>query len=300
MPSQKDIYQRVTAEVIQALEAGTHLPWKRPWITHNDASLSSGNDYRGINKLLLAISSSTNGYNSRWWSSYRGIQANGGQVRRGEKATKIVFYRTCERKRLTAKGIEKIDRYPIIREHSVFNVDQADGLDEFKANGNTDFLACDTDYSLAASIVSATEADIRHGGAKAFYSPVNDFIQMPAQESFAARGSASEYWHTLLHELYHWSEPRLKAQRDDSKAAYAFHEISADMAASFLATYANIPFDETNSIAYIQSWAKALRNDNKLIFRCSSAASKASDFILSFSKLPNKTTAEPVEEEIPF
>ncbi len=42
--------------------------------------------------------------------------------------------------------------------------------------------------------------------------------------------------------------------------------------------------DLTNHSAYVQSWLKAFENDPKFIFRAAAAASKATDFILDFSR----------------
>ena len=53
--------------------------------------------------------------------------------------------------------------------------------------------------------------------------------------------------------------------------------------------------DLTNHQSYLQSWLKALRNDNRFIFKASTAANKAADFVLSFSHQP-----EPELVEMPF
>ena len=51
--------------------------------------------------------------------------------------------------------------------------------------------------------------------------------------------------------------------------------------------------DLTNHAAYIGSWLQALDNDPRYIFRASTAASKAADFILGFSR--PQPVAEPDE-----
>ena len=53
--------------------------------------------------------------------------------------------------------------------------------------------------------------------------------------------------------------------------------------------------DMTNHQAYVKGWLQALRNDNRFIFKASTAANKAADFILSFARQP-----EPELVEVPF
>jgi antirestriction protein ArdC len=51
--------------------------------------------------------------------------------------------------------------------------------------------------------------------------------------------------------------------------------------------------DLTNHVAYLANWLQAMRNDPRFIFMASAQASKAADFILSFSR----KVEEAVEEE---
>ena len=53
-------------------------------------------------------------------------------------------------------------------------------------------------------------ADIRHGGAKAFYSPFGDYIQMPPKECFT---DEPHYYSTALHELAHWTGAKNRLNR---------------------------------------------------------------------------------------
>ena len=52
------------------------------------ANLISKKPYRGINTFLLALA----GYGSQYWLTYRQAQALGGNVRKGEHGTKIIFW----------------------------------------------------------------------------------------------------------------------------------------------------------------------------------------------------------------
>jgi antirestriction protein ArdC len=174
----------------------------------------------------------------------------------------------------------------MLRTYTVFCIDQVQGecLDHLRVGNsvaNTDSI---TRYEEADKVIEATQADIRYGGNQAFYNRKQDFIQVPLREQF----SASEYYETVLHELCHWTEHpnRLDWNRKDN--SYAMGELVAEMGSCFLATELGIPIGENlpNHVSYLQNWLKAMKNDHKFIFQASTQASRAADFILSFSRQP--------------
>ncbi len=97
MQSINDTYQRITDTIVKQLEAGTK-PWIRPWRNDIRCSLTprraTGEAYRGINVLMLWISSQIFGYEENTWMTYRQAQDLGAKVRKGEKGTLVVKYGT--------------------------------------------------------------------------------------------------------------------------------------------------------------------------------------------------------------
>lgn len=130
----------------------------------------------------------------------------------------------------------------------------------------------------------ATEADIRYGGNQAYYQPAGDFIQMPNRHQF----STPDFYDALLHELCHWTEhqSRLNWDRTKPENTYALGELIAELGACFLAGELGLPLDQSlgNHAAYLKNWLESMQGDTRFIFRASSQASKAADFILSFSR----------------
>jgi len=57
-----DLYKQVTDSIIAELEKGA-APWIKPWRSDGSADRNhvSGKAYRGINRLLLGMSSMANG-----------------------------------------------------------------------------------------------------------------------------------------------------------------------------------------------------------------------------------------------
>ena len=91
--SKPDIYEQVTQALITALEEGAG-EYRMPWhsLAH-PVNAASQKAYRGINTLLLWAAAQKRQYESNEWATYRQWQDLGGQVRKGEKSTLIVFWK---------------------------------------------------------------------------------------------------------------------------------------------------------------------------------------------------------------
>jgi antirestriction protein ArdC len=301
MPSQNEIRERITHTIIEALEKGGLPPWRMPWRTDPNAgfpmNVVSKRHYRGINPLLLQIASMRHNFQSKWYATFNQWHQLGGKVMRrpnnvepGEWGTTIIFYKPLQIVEEDEDGKEKEKTIYMMRSYVVFNLDQVQGdhLDHLRVEhsipNDTDLIVT---YENADRVIEATGADIRFGGNQAYYNRRGDYIQIPLREQF----SAAEYYETVLHEICHWCQ---HPNRLDSYKAgtYAFNELVAEMGSCFLATELGIPTAESlpNHISYLDHWLKAMKSDHKFIFQASSQASKAADFILSFSRQP-----EPVE-----
>src|ERR1700683_2916528 len=110
MQSPAEIRQQITDQIVEVLSNGNLPPWRRPWANDPNAglntSLSTGNPYRGINQILLQLAASKGKFQSRWWGTFNQVKANGGYVRKGEKATKIILWKPISRKRTNEVGQE--------------------------------------------------------------------------------------------------------------------------------------------------------------------------------------------------
>jgi antirestriction protein ArdC len=301
MPSQTEIRQQITNQIIESLEKGDLPPWRRPWsISKNagfPANVKSGNQYRGINPLLLELHARKHGFYSKWWATYHQWQSLGGHVRKrpkdvesGEWGCKVIFWKQVKKTVINQNGVEEEDSFPLLKQYTLFNADQVEGVTRFQSGEPEILNKEDCDFQPAEELISATGAEIRHGGDRAFYAlprpngswprhSDGDFIQMPTKKQF----NSSKYYETLLHELAHWSEIRLGMKRD-----YAFCELVAEISSCYLSTELNIPQGEgiSNHTAYLKGWLKEMKNDPKFIFAASTQASKTTDFLMSFVKEP--------------
>ncbi len=90
---------------------------------------------------------------------------------------------------------------PMMREYTVFNVDQCANLpDSINTGQQMRVRNPDTRDKLADAFLHSTGADIREGHGDAFYVPSRDFISMPA---FAGFKGADHFYNVAFHELSH-------------------------------------------------------------------------------------------------
>ncbi|MDB4725907.1 zincin-like metallopeptidase domain-containing protein [bacterium] len=284
--AKRDVYQEVTNTIIAQLEAGT-APWQKSWSGNGGGfpQRVTGQDYRGINVLLLAMQ----GRSHPTWMTYKQAEALGGQVRKGEKSTAIVFFKPLKIERDNGD----VDTIPLIRSYNVFNVEQIDGLPAKFDLEPVDPQNTEDRIEAADAYIKATDADISHGGDRAHYRPSTDSIQLPEFDAF---DDAVSYYGTAAHELVHWTGDEKRCDRDlkntNGTKDYAREELVAELGAAFIMGklgLENTPRDD--HAQYLASWLKVLKEDNRAIFKASTAAQKAVDFLNAFSETPEMEIA---------
>ncbi len=277
----RDIYDTATDRIIAALEQGA-APWVRPWTATGSGmprNGSTGRNYNGVNVLLLWAESHAKGYDSGEWFTYRQAKALGGNVRKGEKGTGIVFWRFLEKSGTDDAGEETTRKIPMARAYTVFNREQCDGLPEPKEAPKVATLSEAERHEQAERFIAATRADVRHGGGRAFYSPTLDYVQLPRFETFK---DGASYYATGLHELTHWTGHTSRCARDFENRfgsqAYAAEELVAELGAAFLCAELGID-GQLQHPEYIKSWLKVLRGDKRAIFTAASKARQAAQYL---------------------
>jgi antirestriction protein ArdC len=291
MKTKIDIHQKVTDQIIASLEEGTR-PWNKPW---NDGAgglplRHNGEPYQGINILLLWMASRSEAH---WMTFNQAAQLcgmkkrsngkgwefeEGKGVRKDEKGTTIIFYKPLDTvDKVTGEDIT----IPLMRAYSVFNADQIDGLPDKYYSQNVEALNSDERDANADAFVHHTGAELRHGGNRAFYSPGEDFIQLPAYDSFK---SSEGYYAVALHELGHWTGHKDRLNRDIRNAFgtkdYAREELIAEMSSAFLCADLQINAEpRPDHASYLEAWLKIMKEDKKAIFSAATAASKVAGYL---------------------
>lgn len=304
------LYEDITARIVADLEAGI-FPWARPWGASggNQAfalprNAATGKAYSGINVLILWGRLFECSFASQNWLTFRQASSLGGTVRKSEKGVTVCYADRFVPKReqvdasRTGKDQQEAEgaAIPFLRRYTVFNVDQCDNLPDHCV-APAEPLPEREIVPQAEALAVATRADIRIGGAKAFYSPSDDAVHMPPQPAFFEQ---INYYRTLFHELGHWTGHRSRLNRDQLGAfgskLYANEELVAELTAAFVCAALSIK-PTVRHADYLGSWLKVLREDSRAIFRAASKASKAADFLLAFAD-DNAATDAATEAEV--
>lgn len=283
----KDVYSRVTDEIIADLERGVR-PWVKPWNAEHLAGRittplrHNGMPYRGINVVMLWMAAVAQGYACPIWMTFRQAKELGGFVRKGETGTLVVYANTFTATETDEDGEECEREIPYLKGYTVFNCEQIDGLPTHYY-GRTEQPPSPVErIEHADAFFAETRADIRHGGDRAYYAIQADYIQMPPAETFR---DAESYAATLAHELTHWTRHPSRIDRDLGRKrwgdeGYAREELVAEIGAAFLCADLGIaPEVREDHAAYVASWLKVLKDDKRAVFQAAAHAQKAVDYL---------------------
>lgn len=281
--AKKSVAQIVTEQILSQIDKG-EIPWHKPWKATGGLPRSiRGKAYRGANIILLGMTGRPGP-----WLTYKEAERQGGNVKKGEKGSMVVFFKFLEK-----EGKEgKKDRIPLMRYYKVFSLEQCEGVQEpsWLAKERAEEATKEhTPIEQAEAVWKAYEdkPKVDHGGGRACYFPFLDKINMPKPEAFE---TPEAYYSTLFHEGVHSTGHESRTGRlEGAKAVapfgsedYSKEELVAEIGSAMLAAHAGIdcPDVARNSVAYLQNWSKKLRDDPNLFPRACSAAQKAVDYMI--------------------
>ena len=287
----RNLHKEITDKILAQLKAGA-LPWRKPWSGGIDVgavtmprNAVTARQYSGINVLLLWSKADSCGYADPRWLTFKQALELGGNVRKGEKGTEIVFVSKVAREDKRNPGETVF--IPFLKSYWVFNVAQCDNLAKlgqvtFERPANVSRHERDATID---EFVASTGAELRHHEARAYYRPAphGDFINMPALATFE---SAHAYYAILFHELGHWTGAEQRLNRVKGKRfgdrAYAYEELVAELTAAFVCAEFGIDNHEQNA-AYLASWLKGLTDllvaNDRAIVSAAADASRAVEFM---------------------
>lgn len=278
--SSRKAYEVIADRIISALNKG-EVPWRKPWSLKPGMKPQSvsGRAYTGINVVILALS----GYSDPRWLTYRKALELGGHVKKGEKSTPVVLWKPVERE-VDNDDIET-QTFWLLRCYSVFNIGQCEGLELPPLDTPQE---CDPIQAAEEIIAEMPNRPcIKHDGCdRAYYIPSKDEVHLPFTWDF---DSMEEYYSTAFHELAHSTGHNSRLDRHEMESGlapfgsptYSREELVAEFCAAFLCNESGIENTIENSAAYIQSWAKVLDKDNRLVVVAASQGQKAANYVLN-------------------
>ena len=295
--SRASLFDEITNKIIADLEAG-RAPWVQPWGSAAakaplamPRNAATGRGYSGINVLILWGAVIEHGFPGQSWLTFRQALSLGGNVRKGERGTTVVyadrFTPEDERQRARDTG-EEAQAIPFLKRFTVFNAAQCENLPE-----NIAVAAPPPEPSLiepkVEALIAVSGIDFRIGGNRAFYVPAHDYVMVPPPQAFF---EAINWHRTALHECSHASGAPHRLNRDLSGSfgsrKYAFEELVAEISAAFCCASLGI-IPTVRHADYIGAWIDTMRADNRVIVRAASQASKAADWLLAH--LPEQEAA---------
>ena len=307
-----DFARRLADKLIEQLKART-APWQQDWAEGQRSSPynpTTRKRYRGINILALMAT----GRSDPRWMTYRQAQAQGWQVRRGEKGTQIQHWiweetRTglgkdgnleLDKDENAIKDLVRLSR-PKVMAAAVFNAEQIDGIPGLGSMPPLEWNPVDK----VEKLLRASQAKIEHSQAGgAFYRAGTDTIHLPARERFS---EAAAYYAVALHELGHWTGHPDRLNRDlghpFGTEGYAREELRAEIASMIMGSELGIGYDHRQHAGYVDHWVKILTDTPTEILYAAADAEKISEYILTLEQKrevsQTQETTE-VKEQIPL
>lgn len=276
----QSLYESVTNRIISALEQGV-IPWKKPWDTAASIPINAVTQkpYRGVNTFLLGITARED----HRWLTFRQAQELGGNVRRGEQSSLVVFWKQSEVKE--DEDGNKVRRPPFLKYFNVFNAEQCEGLNLPELPVRR-IIPPEERNAKAELLLSSmpNKPAVREQGHSAWYSPKEDLVQVPKIEKFT---TVDQYYATKFHEFGHATGHARRLNRKGvtetvhfGSEVYSQEELVAELTSAFCC--ATVGLDNSlidNSASYIDSWLEVLRADSKVLVYAAAQAQKAADYI---------------------
>lgn len=278
-----NVYQMVTDRIVEQMQQGI-IAWRKPWTGTTDGAISYTNRraYSLLNQFLLGEAGE--------YLTFNEIRKLGGTINKGAKSKFVVFYKQMRWTEKNEQGEDVEKSFPMLRYYNVFHIKDTTGINskcksdvEYEPKTNAEIDALILDYVTREGIKFQNDRKSN----RAYYSPVSDEVVVPMPNQYA---EIAEYYSTTFHELTHSTLPERRCNRviENRRAFfgnedYSREELVAEIGSAMLCTRLGVSVDKAfkNSVAYIQSWIKALKNDPKMIVWASSRAEKAAKYILN-------------------
>ncbi|HEY0110539.1 MAG TPA: ArdC-like ssDNA-binding domain-containing protein, partial [Fibrella sp.] len=227
-----DLYARVTDLIVAELEKG-RVPWRKRWGFLEDGRVEVAQNYvtkrpyTGINSVLLGCAGSPDRtYERPYFLTFKQATELGGNIRKGAKGNLVVFWNVLEKEKdpehrpeTNRKGETQTKKVgvPLLRHYFVFNVADVEGitielprlLPQEAITEAHRIEACEAVYANYAGAPDIIHRD----PARAYYSPLFDFVNMPRPSAFDC---PEAYYLVLFHELIHSTGHQDRLNREEA------------------------------------------------------------------------------------
>lgn len=275
-----NVYEMVTERIIAELEKGV-IPWEKPWTGVRAGAYNriSKKPYSLINQMMLKHTGE--------YATFKQWADLGGRVRKGEKSEIVVFWKILEKEETNPDtGEKEVQKIPMLRYYNVFHISQVEGVKPLEQPFTEVEPIEEADKIITDYITRENISFEECASNEAYYSPSRDAVVVPMKEQYKL---INEYYSTTFHELTHSTGHKSRLDRLQTGAVAAFgsetyskEELVAEIGSASIMNMLGIETAKTfrNSAAYIQSWIKVLKNDNRFIVSAAGKAEKAVNYII--------------------
>lgn len=302
------VYEVVRNKLIDRLEKAIkgeeEFHWIKPWSSSFvPRNFISKKRYRGTNLLLLD--------EPGFYVTFKQLTELQKiypflKLKKGCKKHMVVFWqfkgKENENDDLETDLYKNTETGPIFRYYNVYNQKDIEGFeeiipDEYKQN-NSELpnLKATRLCNEWSRIVNIYDVDID----RAFYSPSLDLIKVPPIECYE---DANLYFGVKFHEIIHSTGHKDRLNRFVEKSyfgntPYSKEELVAEIGSQMLMAECGLESDKitNNSVAYLRSWIKNLKDDILLVTVAAQKAQKACDYIFEETKFLEKEIRNNKEE----
>ena len=277
----KNVYEMVTDRIIAELEKGL-IPWEKPWSGASGGAFNriSKKSYSLLNQILLGKDGE--------WMTFKQVQDLGGHVKKGEKASFVVFWKIQKVTEINEDGETEVKQIPLLRYYNVFHISQTEGIEPLHKEDLKEVEPIEAAEKVLNEYIEREEIKLETSFTdEAYYSPLYDLIHLPKIGQFQR---IEEYYSTAYHESIHSTMKKSRCDREQERKGklvsyasteYSMEELCAELGSACIMNRLGLETVHSfrNSAAYIQSWIKALKNDPKMIVSAGSKAEKAVKYI---------------------
>ncbi|HTI58949.1 ArdC family protein [Mucilaginibacter sp.] len=256
---------------------------------------STGKGYSAMNALILGMQR----HDDPRWMSADAARYAGSWVKKDEKGTMIEFPKTSDIEAIrTPEGQRIKDEAGVTQTKTVefekpqqgkaflFNAEQMNDitpLDEFLQKQESQQALVPVERAM--KLIEDSEAVIIHGGHEAYYDKQRDAIFLPEMEQF---DNEVKYLQAAIHQLAHWTghENRLNRPMEGKFGSmeYAREEMRAAIAAILIGGELKIGHNFGQHNAYMNNFAKILKDEPFEIAKASRDAQKIANLLLGVNQ----------------
>lgn len=277
----KNIYQMITDRFIYELEQGV-IPWERCWHGCRSGAFNrvSKKPYSLLNQMMLKHQGE--------YATFKQWKDLGGTIKKGSKSEVVVFWKVTPIEETKEDGTKEVKYIPILKYFNVFHISCVNGIEPLEMAELTELEPIAEAEKIKEEYKSRENLDILEIVTnEAFYSPSHDMIQVPCKEQYT---DIAEFYSTLFHEMVHSTGHKTRLDRLDTSInsrfgseIYSKEELVAEIGSATILNLLGVETPKTfkNSTAYLQSWLRVLRNDNRFIISAATRAEKAVEYIMN-------------------